>query len=34
METAALIITLATGFDLGLYLSTQLTEGIDKNSKK
>ena len=34
METAALIITLATGFALGLYLSTQLTDWIDKNSKK
>ena len=34
METAALIITLATGFALGLYLSSQLTDWIDKNSKK
>ena len=34
METAVIIITLATGFALGLYLSTQLTDWIDRNSKK
>ena len=34
METAVIIITLMTGFALGLYLSSQLSDWIDKNSKK
>jgi ABC-type dipeptide/oligopeptide/nickel transport system permease component len=34
MEIAAFVITLATGFALGLYISTQIGNWIDKNSKK
>jgi len=34
MELAVIIITLATGFALGLYLSSQLSDWIDKNTKK
>jgi uncharacterized protein YneF (UPF0154 family) len=34
MEIAVIIITLMTGFAIGLYLSSQLSDWIDKNSKK
>jgi uncharacterized protein YneF (UPF0154 family) len=34
MEVAVIIITLMTGFAIGLYLSSQLSDWIDKNSKK
>ena len=34
METAVIFITFATGFAIGLYLSSQLGEWIDRNSKK
>ena len=34
METAVIFITFAVGFAIGLYLSSQLGEWIDKNSKK
>ena len=34
METIAIFITFAVGFAIGLYLSSQLGEWIDKNSKK
>jgi hypothetical protein len=34
METAVIIIVAMTGFALGLYLSSQLSDWIDKNSKK
>ena len=34
METAVIVITFAVGFAIGLYLSSQLTDWIDKNSKK
>ena len=34
METAVIIIVAMTGFAMGLYLSSQLSDWIDKNSKK
>jgi len=34
METAVIIIVAMTGFALGLYLSSQLSDWIDKNSKR
>ncbi len=34
METAVIIIVAMTGFAMGLYLSSQLSDWIDRNSKK
>jgi len=34
MELAVIIIVAMTGFALGLYLSTQISDWIDKNIKK
>jgi len=34
MELAVIIIVALTGFAMGLYLSSQLSDWIDKNSKK
>jgi len=34
METTVIIITLIVGISMGIYLSSQLSEWIDKNSKK
>ena len=34
MELAAIIIVAITGFAMGLYLSTQISDWIDKNRKR
>ncbi len=34
MELATIIIVAMVGFAMGLYLSTQLSDWIDKNTKK
>ena len=34
MELATIIIVAMVGFAMGLYLSTQLNDWIDKNTKK
>ena len=33
METAVIFITFATGFAIGLYMSSQLADWIDRNGK-
>ena len=34
MELAVIVIVALTGFAMGLYLSSQLSDWIDKNRKK